>query len=83
MIKVKTNPDESVSPEDKRYLPRFNTHGYGLTKREYFAALAMQGLQTSNFEELLERDMDVHKIARIALEQADALIEELNKKTSK
>jgi len=59
--------------------PQYNTHTYGLTKREYFAATALQGLlsqppidsNTFNDPELTARD---------AVECADALIKELNKK---
>jgi hypothetical protein len=47
---------------------------YGLTKREYFAGLAMQGYcsdpNVSNFD----------NTARDAVKQADALLEELVKK---
>ena len=46
----------------------------GLTKREYFAAMAMQGIlvrgRESNYPETLAEE---------AVEQADALIEALNK----
>ncbi len=43
-----------------------------LTKRELFAAMAMQGLST-----IVE--LDATNIARYAVETADALIAELNK----
>ena len=43
----------------------------GLTKREYFAALAMQGIITKGYTN--------GYIAKEAVEIADALIEELNK----
>ena len=41
-----TNADESAFPEVQEN-PQFNFHSYGLTKREYFAAMAMQGLFAS------------------------------------
>ena len=46
----------------------------GLTKREYFAGIAMQGLlaDTANTG-------DIYFIVRDAINLADALIEELNK----
>lgn len=44
----------------------------GLTKREYFAALAMQGL-------LAKETMDLRNAAQFAVQAADFLIEELNK----
>lgn len=43
-----------------------------LTKREYFAAIAMQGLISSN-------QLPPHQYATLAVAQADKLIEELNK----
>lgn len=45
----------------------------GMTKREYFAAMAMQALVSSGFEK--------EYAARLAVQSADALIEELNKET--
>ena len=48
-------------------------HG-GLSKREYFAAMAMQGLLTES------QVLDNHdKFAKFAVQAADALIAELNK----
>jgi hypothetical protein len=47
---------------------------HGLTKREYFAAMAMQGLLTES------QVLDNHdKFAKFAVQAADALIAELNK----
>jgi hypothetical protein len=43
----------------------------GLTKREYFAAMAMQGTMTSSYS--------VNTIAEIAVKMADALLAELDK----
>jgi hypothetical protein len=68
MTKQKTKPHE----------PAFNYHaGYpeeGLTKREYFAAMALQGvLSQSQFL------INSEKFAKFAVEAADALIAELNK----
>lgn len=45
----------------------------GLSKREYFAAQALQHWQK------ISHDTDYNYIARRAVEQADALIAELNK----
>jgi hypothetical protein len=47
----------------------------GLTKREYFAAMAMQGLITND----KGYDLDYEKLSYYALRHADALIDELNK----
>ena len=47
----------------------------GLTKREYFAAKAMQGI-IANKDGL---DIKIERIVESAVDTADALIEELNK----
>lgn len=49
----------------------------GLTKREYFAGLAMQGLLANSAEDELQRG--VGRIAHISVEHADALLAELAK----
>lgn len=58
--------------------------GEGLTKREYFAALAMQGLFASEIvtQAISEESSNTGfntLMARAACSMADALIEELNK----
>jgi hypothetical protein len=56
----------------------------GLTKREYFAAMAMQGLAANTFlskaavEDLLQHRRTIG-VPQIAVQVADALIEALNK----
>lgn len=62
----------------------------GLTKREYFAALAMQGILTgfnsknsrmdkvSAFAKSIQLEMPEY-IAQLSIKHADALIDELNK----
>jgi hypothetical protein len=47
----------------------------GLTKREYFAAMAMQGYLVNNAKTGIKDD----EISRWSVEAADALIAELNK----
>lgn len=49
-----------------------NAASDGLSKREYFAAAALQGLLTN-------AAIDRKQAAGVAVSQADALIEELNK----
>lgn len=46
-------------------------HQHGLTKREYFAGLAMQGMAAS--------DLTFHDIAHDAVKMADSLLAELEK----
>lgn len=48
----------------------------GLTKREYFAALALQGLLSSA---PVEANLNVKGYAEASVKLSDALIEELNK----
>ncbi len=66
---------------DHQAFPAFNNHGEcltstdGLTKREYFAALAMQGLLATESEPGNAYPRD---IADMAVRRADALIAALN-----
>jgi len=54
----------------------------GLTKREYFAAMAMQGmLQMGAQTENGGLTRHPNDLAKLAINQADALIEALNQKT--
>lgn len=48
----------------------------GLTKREYFAAMAMQGLLVNRYSQDLS---DGTRVANMSISIADALIEQLNK----
>lgn len=50
-----------------------STGGNGLTIRQHFAAMAMQGLLSSNRYAVIE------KVSIFSVAQADALIKELNK----
>jgi hypothetical protein len=45
----------------------------GLTKREYFAAMAMQGILANTGMRI-----DVGSVSRLAVKQADALLNELH-----
>ena len=59
--------------------PLISDEGYiinaGLTKREYFAAMALQGI-IANKDGL---DIKIERIVESAVDTADALIEELSK----
>jgi hypothetical protein len=61
---MKTNPDDSAQPK------AMGSSG-GLTKREYFAATALQGLIDGGYRLAADN-------ATEAVEYADALIEALN-----
>lgn len=67
-----TEPNERVYPSTTQGPTKFSsiTH-LGITKREYFAALMLQGFITSGF--------NGPGIAESAVRHADALIQELNK----
>jgi len=57
----------------------------GLTKREYFAAFAMQGMLANSFNDNHKMPFsyaDHAQIAYMAVSQTDQLIEELNKEVS-
>lgn len=82
---MKTNPTDRIYPIDGDPSQVFQ----GLTKREYFAALAMQNLQNvllrKSGSELLEQHRNRHPelsitetIALLAVKQADSLIKVLN-----
>lgn len=64
MSESKTNPDEPINPVTSIYTN-------GLTKREYFAAMALQAY--------CQRSVKEDTAAQWAVEAADALIKELNK----
>lgn len=53
---------------------------HGLTKREYFAGLAMIGMTRRFNESLLDDDDVADRIAKRSVLMADALIEQLNKR---
>lgn len=94
---MKTEPNEPINPvrdfpiqTEKTAIGWMMEDYAGLTKREHFAALAMQGISAGVFSnervaiKLLEvsdeGDINPQKyIVGMALEMADALIEELNK----
>ena len=72
---------EAVHPDSKDN-PQFNYHQYGLTKREYFAAMAMQGF-LSNTPDWTDSDQCLKWVSESSVKYADALIEALNEKKNK
>lgn len=59
---------------------------FGLTKREYFAAMAMQGLLANNiYHNPLEKQqmISVPALAKAATSYADAILSELSKTEAK
>lgn len=69
-----TNGNESAYPEVNHDNPQFNFPTYGLSKREYFAAMAMQGLLSEQYWASAEC------AAKYSVDMADALINALNNK---
>jgi hypothetical protein len=64
---MKTKPNDSAYPlQPEGYKPE-----WGLTKREYFAAVAMQALVSRS-------NLSIGHIAKQSIVLADALIQELN-----
>lgn len=63
-------------------IPDLNEHPsswYGLTKREYFAAMAMQGLAAVNDKGIFDSiELSVEFGAKLSVKMADALINALN-----
>ncbi len=70
---------------DLVFLPKHNVDlnndfvSGGLTKREYFAALAMEGLLTNESRDSEGEIQSINQIVGGAVLLADALIERLNK----
>lgn len=76
---MKTEADQTINPismvdEDNHHY--IDKRFYGLTKREHFAAMAMQGLLSDSS---IKIGMD--KICQRSVEYSDALINELNKQS--
>ncbi len=71
-----TKPNESTC-----FVP--DTGEHGLTKREHFAALAMQGLCANQRCAFNSLSHDSESLAAVSVEQADALIEALNEDPAK
>ncbi len=72
-IFVPNSTDPNLSDVVKSALSRSAlSQSNGLTKREYFAAMALQGLLVKNY------NYEAYSVIS-AVEYADALIEELNK----
>lgn len=69
-----TNPDDPIHPKEPKHL----MGDLGLTKREWFAGMAMQGVIQMTGGPI---GWDTPEVAaKFILEWADALIAELNKK---
>lgn len=73
----KTEPNQTTYPATETELySNENQFSRDITKREYFAAMAMQGILANSAFYLDKNDPDIHKISVLT---ADYLISELNK----
>ncbi len=79
------NANELAFPNRNRAEPNDEYSDYGLTKREYFAAMAMQGflanplaLETAANDDVIKAAFAGH-IAAMSVECADALLVELER----
>lgn len=72
----KTIGHEPAFPEINHANPQFSNPTYGLTKREYFAVMAMQGISTRMRIDTMK---DKNFVVENAVKYADLLIGELNK----
>lgn len=66
-----------TTKEETAYPTPLSHFSKGLTKREYFAALAMQGYVSADYT--ANSGTPVENMAEFAVKMADALIIELNK----
>lgn len=73
-----TYPDEPIAPELDPSTCKFNFPTHGLTKREYFAAIAMNGCLSNEAPDY--EHLSPEGLATSAVKYADCLIKELNKK---
>ena len=76
MIHSEVTMNKETKPEDGAFACASN-NGYqqGITKREYFAAMAMQGLLVNRHAQDF---IDQNRVAKLSLQMADALIKTLN-----
>jgi len=70
-----TDPHTPINAQLLKFTDGTSSLVVGLTKREYFAAMAMQGISAN--EVFASRSSGA--IAQWSVKQADALIEQLNK----
>jgi hypothetical protein len=74
-VRTTTNAEDSINSVCFQFSNGEIFSTRGLTKREYFAAMAMQGLLSTEQGYHLHE----HKLSEYALSYADSLINELNK----
>lgn len=70
-----TNSEQPINPISNEDNYENTTYLRGLTKREYFAGLAMQGMLANGYGDFKTEFNDY--IAKLAIEQADELLKQL------
>ena len=70
---MNTEPNEPINGDAHCPNPKFNYFSYGLTKREYFAVMALQSVHINSSTNISFED-----IASESVKLADALIKALN-----
>lgn len=78
--KARRNGEEPAFARPGMVLPNDNIDygAWGVTKRELFAAMAMQGL-LSDLTTLYANGWKAHEVEQFAVMRADALLQELSK----
>ena len=71
-------PAMPVNAHDYAVNGGYESDSFGLTKREYFAAMAMQGIMANNMYDAPRRNK-LEGMAVDAVSMADALLKELDK----
>ena len=79
---MKTNPNDFINQEYPSKYSKYGLSEYSgpLTKLEFFSAMALQGLLANGAGNLIaeQQDAQAETFARISLQCANALINELN-----
>jgi hypothetical protein len=70
---------DNIYPLYKRQTPEEWTVDSGMTKREHFSILVLQGLVAHYGHEISSADNSPQELVQWAVRMADILIEELNK----
>ena len=77
------NADKPIYPLEFKKEGSYNTEGWsnGLTKREYFAGLAMQGIIAGRKDELYKiKDETIKIYVKLSIKSADELLKQLEEK---
>lgn len=79
------NEDKPINPIPEHF-DKYQNENIGLTKREYFAGLAMQGLLSNSYSNGFSQPLseyDSKSIAKFSIEYADELLKQLETSNTK